>query len=340
MIPTTHKLLRTLLLIIFLCQLIFGQSDYENGKKSYERGEFEQAIKFLKTASKIEKRNPLIWNHLGLTYLKMGEMRKAEKVFGKASKLNPGNLKYKFNLAYVNMLRGGYKKAGKLFSELIELDPKNAEFYYLRGLTFLKRYKFEKAKADADSGISIQKTFVPSYLLKAHSMLYEFGTLFPKDNDDREATRNFIETNLSMVEESISILRTCQSVCGDVSNSKLQETTEAFEGYYKLSKQIAAGLDISKIPDGPNERKLKITSKPRPGYTDEARSRGIQGSVRLMVTFSSWGKIADVFVVKSLGGGLDEIVLKAVKKIQFEPAIKNGKAVSSLRVLQYHFTIY
>lgn len=103
------------------------------------------------------------------------------------------------------------------------------------------------------------------------------------------------------------------------------------------------------VPDAPPRDAIKnpatdepmaILSKPRPGYTDEARSNGVQGTVILNVTFEADGSIGLIEVVKGLEQGLTEKTEEAVRKITFTPARKNGKPVSITRQLIYSFSIY
>src|SRR5438445_3812893 len=77
------------------------------------------------------------------------------------------------------------------------------------------------------------------------------------------------------------------------------------------------------------DRPLKILSKPRPGYTDEARQNNVQGTVKLEVTFQADGHIGEIVCVneadenskKLAKYGLVSQAMKAAKKIKFEPEI-------------------
>ncbi|HEY0047853.1 MAG TPA: energy transducer TonB [Pyrinomonadaceae bacterium] len=90
---------------------------------------------------------------------------------------------------------------------------------------------------------------------------------------------------------------------------------------------------------------LKILSKPAANYTNAARANNIQGRVRVKVTFMANGKIGKVSdepqnhedVKKS---GLVKAAIEAAKKIRFEPAIKNGKPVTAVKIIEYTFTLY
>jgi TonB family protein len=85
---------------------------------------------------------------------------------------------------------------------------------------------------------------------------------------------------------------------------------------------------------------LRILSKPRPGYTDEARQSLIQGTIILRVTFNASGEVGKIDVVKGLPGGLTERAIAAAKKITFEPVTVNGKPITVTKQIEYAFYIY
>ena len=85
---------------------------------------------------------------------------------------------------------------------------------------------------------------------------------------------------------------------------------------------------------------LKILSKPRMEYTDEARTNQVQGTVTLRVTFLANGTIGSITPVSGLPDGLTEQATKAAKLIKFEPATKNGKPITVTKQVQYNFTLY
>lgn len=89
-----------------------------------------------------------------------------------------------------------------------------------------------------------------------------------------------------------------------------------------------------------NQTKLKIVSKPRAAYTDEARSSQTQGTIKLAVEFGADGSIKAIFPFQTLPYGLTENCVESVKNIKFEPATKSGKAYSMVKILSYSFTIY
>jgi len=84
---------------------------------------------------------------------------------------------------------------------------------------------------------------------------------------------------------------------------------------------------------------VEIVSKPKPVYTDEARSLKVEGEVVLEVTFVASGVLRVLRVVSSLGHGLDEAAIAAAKKIQFTPARRDGVAVDYTATLRVVFRL-
>lgn len=85
---------------------------------------------------------------------------------------------------------------------------------------------------------------------------------------------------------------------------------------------------------------IRILSKPRPGYTDEARQNNVRGTVILRVTFLANGSIGSVSTVKGLPYGLTEKAIAAARNIRFTPPMRNGQAYTVNKVVHFNFTIY
>jgi TonB family protein len=85
---------------------------------------------------------------------------------------------------------------------------------------------------------------------------------------------------------------------------------------------------------------VKIISKPRAIYTDEARVNQVQGKVVLRVTFSANGQIGSISISSGLPDGLTEAAIEAARGIKFEPAKRNGVPYSVNKPVEYTFTIY
>jgi TonB family protein len=79
---------------------------------------------------------------------------------------------------------------------------------------------------------------------------------------------------------------------------------------------------------------------PDPDYSEEARKAHWQGTVLLWVVVGPDGKVRDVKVSRSLGLGLDEKAMEAVKVWKFDPARKNGQPVAVEMTIEVNFHMY
>jgi TonB family protein len=77
----------------------------------------------------------------------------------------------------------------------------------------------------------------------------------------------------------------------------------------------------------------------QPEYTDEARTAKVQGTVVLRLEIDPGGKVAHagIRVVRSLGLGLDEKAIEAVKQWTFQPATKDGVPISVPATIEVNF---
>ncbi len=84
---------------------------------------------------------------------------------------------------------------------------------------------------------------------------------------------------------------------------------------------------------------VEILSKPKPAYTDEARSLRLDGEVLLEVVFQGDGQLRVLRVVRGLGHGLDEAALRAAQQIRFRPARRDGRPVDSTATVHMVFEL-
>lgn len=79
---------------------------------------------------------------------------------------------------------------------------------------------------------------------------------------------------------------------------------------------------------------------PDPEYSDEARKAKCQGTVLLWLIVGPDGKPRDIRVQQSLGMGLDERAVEAVRKWKFEPAMKDGRPVAVQVNVEISFRLF
>lgn len=93
-------------------------------------------------------------------------------------------------------------------------------------------------------------------------------------------------------------------------------------------------------PIAGNIQPMRVSSKPRPGYTDLARLYQIQGVVILKVIFLDTAKIGEVSVVRGLPFGLTESAVDACKRMKFTPKMIDGKPQTVTKYVEFGFNTY
>lgn len=76
-----------------------------------------------------------------------------------------------------------------------------------------------------------------------------------------------------------------------------------------------------------------------PEYSEEARKAKHQGTVELYVEVEPDGRAHKVVVRRSLGLGLDEKAIEAVRQWRFKPAMRDGKPVTVGALVTVHFRL-
>ena len=108
-------------------------------------------------------------------------------------------------------------------------------------------------------------------------------------------------------------------------------------GGFGAEQVVHGGPKLAQNDSGPATTPVEITYKPQPVYTDEARSRKLEGEVLLEVSFSANGTLHVNRVVRGLGHGLDEAAIAAANKMRFKPALRMGQPMDSTAVVHVVF---
>jgi TonB family protein len=82
-----------------------------------------------------------------------------------------------------------------------------------------------------------------------------------------------------------------------------------------------------------------VLYKVEPAYSEEARKAHMSGTVLLSVVVSAEGIPRDIKVLRSLGLGLDEKAVEAVRTWRFRPGMKDGNPVAVQSTIEVNFRL-
>jgi TonB family protein len=98
-------------------------------------------------------------------------------------------------------------------------------------------------------------------------------------------------------------------------------------------QQVVRQVQQSTLASAP-----KVTYKPTPVYTEEAKAMHLEGNVSLRIRVTSSGTVQVLGVVHGLGHGLDQSAIQATEATRFKPALDNsGHAVDWEGVVLVNF---
>lgn len=84
----------------------------------------------------------------------------------------------------------------------------------------------------------------------------------------------------------------------------------------------------------------RVLYAPDPEFSEEARKAKYQGTVVLWLVVGADGHTHDIRVQRSLGMGLDEKAIEAIRRWRFEPARKDGNPVAVQVNVEVNFRLY
>lgn len=85
----------------------------------------------------------------------------------------------------------------------------------------------------------------------------------------------------------------------------------------------------------PVDTRAKISAKPDPQFTQRDRERYYRQEIILRATLCGSGIVTDIKVRQGLTAEMNAATIEAARLIQFTPAEKDGKKVSTAIILKY-----
>ncbi len=272
---------------------------------------------------------------LGVAYIGLEKDNEAIKSLKKAVSLAPTSDDCHSFLSYA-LMRKRDLSAAEAAKRAIELNPRNSQAYYVLGVIFYRTGSYDLAYEHAKRAIAIKPDFAGAYLLSSESLVSSYSSLFGIIQKEPKNRYELLTDAANDLEKYISFASDSNI---KHSQTKYLESLRYFAKYFSVPEnQKRIGLEPETQPA--DSTPLVIVSKPRAGYSGEARRHGVSGKIQILVEFAANGNIDHLLVVKRLGYGLDELALDAARQIRFRPATRNGKPVTSVKTFEYGFAIY
>ena len=317
-----------------------AQATTESGVKLYQQGNYKEAIKTLKAVVKQNKGDAEAWHHLGLAYAKEDNVKEAIKSFREAIRLRARYAPSYVSLATLFLLGNKTVEAEDAALAALRLDARNAEAYVVYAATRLRIKDHGAATSAVNQALKINPQMAPAWFIKYQTIL-----------------DSILHTGSPTVKATVSDGGTMPLPGGN----RYREAAEALAEYLRLQPNVRGiGFWQQQLTElrfwgkSPDERKpeeevvnskelttkARITVKPDPKYTTEARRAGVSGIVILRLVLSRDGRVKHIVVLNDLGYALTESAVEAARRIEFIPATKDGRLVSQIIQVEYGFFPY
>jgi TonB family protein len=242
------------------------------------------------------------------TAMDNNKYKDAKKKLQQALKIRKDSANAHLLMALVYRHDDNRKEAIKHIYQALNIQADNGEAHYLMAVLLYETNETGQAGVELDKAIQLGIKAFNVYSLK--------GRLAIADRNYKVAIENF--------EKALQF-----NSPNKVQVETIRSQTEALKNYVAFTERKDKGSYTRPIP----------LNRPRPNYSEDARSNGIQGQVRLYALIDETGKVKSTFLLTALGYGLNEEAIQAVTKMKFQPATNNGVPVSFWVLLEVEFKL-
>ncbi len=182
------------------CGMGRKQDNIDQGMAAIAALEYEEALGFFETALVEGEDQELIYRGQGIAYIGLTRYEEAVEALEKSlscSSWNVGGLEFDTNyyLAAAYYKNGDMDSAMRVYDAILDMRPGEKEACYLRGVLELEQDEFDKADADFQKAVSLDK--------KDYDCLLDIYRSL-EENGYREAGEEYLQTALDEGESGMS----------------------------------------------------------------------------------------------------------------------------------------
>lgn len=268
---------------------------------------YPEAVTVLERAVSLRPESPAAQYNLGLAQLKTQDYAKSVVSSSKALQLQPEwpDAYNNLGLAYAGLKR--WDEAAKAYREAVRLIPSYAGAYFNLGIASLRLGQVELAHQ------LVQKLKPMSW---AHQARLAHEILAVERGG----------SGIPIVVATPVVTATPEPSTVGSSASTEKPTQPAPAPPFTTPPEAECPEPIYR-PAGVTQM-ASITSALEVAYTEEAVQNKVEGRIVLQAVLCGNGRVSDITVEEQLPFGLTERAIEAMRKMQFQPAVKNSQPVS------------
>lgn len=212
--------------------------------------------------------------------------------------------------------QSNYEAAFDPLQQAVRKNENDAEAWHCLGLAWLAKDKKSEARK--------------AFRRVVNAELATFGQLRVLNSQDAPVDR---PQNAGRFETAVKSAEKYLELTPNASNDEREEL-ETFRWYRDFYKGLTQDEEI--LARKEITTSIRIISKPPPDF------RGIRaaGTATLRAVFSADGTVKHILVIRKVDPEFDHACILAARRVEFTPAMKDGKPVSMILELEYARRIY
>jgi TonB family protein len=202
--------------------------------------------------------------------------------------------------------------------------------------------EYRKALDVIEDLLKTDSGYAPAFSLKYKSLIGLFiktPPLLPGEVDSPDARRERKIRQAKLLKEAADSLERFLQLKPDATGAdELRDQLNSLRVYAEPATRPESEWTI--FSQGEVTEKAHLLRKPPPRYPEEARAARVRGTVKLLVVLAADGTTKHILILESPNHWLTEASAEAARKINFEPAIKDGHPVAVALWIEYGFETY
>jgi TonB family protein len=332
-------------------------AEHQRGIDMFRQGHSDAAVAHFESLLKKNNKDEISLYYLALSLERQDKLKDARKRLENAVKVNPNFARAYSALSYIDARRNKNADALKYAQRALSIEPGLPEAHYVVGLVSLRSHMPKEALNAAEEAIKLAPEMATAHLLRSMALLSIYTMAVTNVNgprsfrsksqpltpEERERRRERRAERAGAFAEAAKSLETYLRLQpNDPSAPMWRDQLDTLKVYATEASKNKESEGVEKQLWASDEltTKPRVLYKPEPNYTEQARNRGVEGTVVLRAVFASDGTIRHILILAGLPEGLTERAVNAARRIKFEPATVNGVPVSTTIQLEYNFKIF
>jgi len=159
-----------------------GEDDFNEGIRLFNERKYEEAAHAFQKAAEKEPFEPIYYNNLGETYIKMEKYEEAIEAYHKMIEIQPESYTANKKIGELYGLKREYEEAIAYYTKAAELSPEDPVAFYDLGACLINTHEYPSAIKSLSKAVELKPDYALAY--------YQMGMIHVNQSQKDEAIKN------------------------------------------------------------------------------------------------------------------------------------------------------